>query len=338
MKRFFSLLLACAMLLSLTACGPKTPGSSSGGGSTSGSTSGDPNTSRPDPKDALYALSYTSMATFVASQQLRESIEQQYGQPDAPANGGEYGQEDGGGFGENAIVLMTAGRAARMYQISSGEYQMLAITNLCGPQLLVKGASPSSWDELRGRTIHAKANDPDQIAILRHLLVENGLDPDMNVTIETDSSPYYRPEDSQKGDVYLLDPYNAAAAMAADSSLTLLADLGEEWADLSLGQIVAGCAVARTEFVQAHPEAISAFLSGMEQSSAAMSDPDTAVNYWSNPNQDVLLAALPHCGIAFVTGQDMKDLAEDYYLSLFQADPDAIGGGLPYDDFYYGVD
>lgn len=338
MKRFFSLLLACAMLLSLTACGPKTPGSSSGGGSTSGSTSGDPNTSRPDLKDALYALSYTSMATFVASQQLRESIEQQYGQPDAPANGGEYGQEDGGGFGENAIVLMTAGRAARMYQISSGEYQMLAITNLCGPQLLVKGASPSSWDELRGRTIHAKANDPDQIAILRHLLVENGLDPDMNVTIETDSSPYYRPEDSQKGDVYLLDPYNAAAAMAADSSLTLLADLGEEWADLSLGQIVAGCAVARTEFVQAHPEAISAFLSGMEQSSAAMSDPDTAVNYWSNPNQDVLLAALPHCGITFVTGQDMKDLAEDYYLSLFQADPDAIGGGLPYDDFYYGVD
>lgn len=338
MKRFFSLLLACAMLLSLTACGPKTPGSSSGGGSTSGSTSGDPNTSRPDPKDALYALSYTSMATFVASQQLRESIEQQYGQPDAPANGGEYGQEDGGGFGENAIVLMTAGRAARMYQISSGEYQMLAITNLCGPQLLVKGESLSSWEELKGRTIHANANDPDQIAILRHLLVENGLDPDMNVTIEIDSSPYYRPEDSQKGDVYLLDPYNAAAAMAADSSLTLLADLGEEWADLSLGQIVAGCAVARTEFVQAHPEAISAFLSGMEQSAAAMSDPDTAVNYWSNPNQDVLLAALPHCGITFVTGQDMKDLAEDYYLSLFQADPDAIGGGLPYDDFYYGVD
>lgn len=126
--------------------------------------------------------------------------------------------------------------------------------------------------------------------------------------------------------------------MAEDSSLTLLADLGEEWADLSLGQIVAGCAVARTEFVQAHPEAVETFLSGMEQSAAAMSNPDTAVNYWSNPNRDVLLAALPHCGITFVTGQDMKDLAEDYYLSLFQADPDAIGGGLPYDDFYYGVD
>ena len=214
---------------------------------------------------------------------------------------------------------------------------MLAITNLCGPQLLVKGETLSSLDQLRGRTIHAYLEDTDQIAILRHLLVENGLDPDKNVTIDGGYGSYYQPEYSQNGDVYLLDSYNAAAAMAADSSLTLLADLGQEWADLSLGQIVAGCAVARTEFAQAHPEAISAFLSGMEQSAEAMSDPDTAVNYWSDPNRDILLAALPYCGITFAAGQEMKDLAEDYYLSLFQGDPEAIGGGLPYDDFYYGV-
>lgn len=341
MKRFLSLLLAGAMLLSLSACGKKDPGgSSSGGGSTSGSTSGDPDTSCPDPKNALYALSYTTMSTFVASQQLRDSIEQQWqsGQPNAPANSGvgEY-RPSNGGFEGNAIVLMPAGQAARLYQQSSGEYQILAITNLCGPQLLVKGETLSSLDQLRGRTIRAYAEDTDQIAILRHLLVENGLDPDKNVTIDVSYGPYYRPEYSQDGDVYLLDPYNAAAAMAADSSLTLLADLGEEWADLSLGQIVAGCAVARTEFAQAHPEAISAFLSGMEQSAAVMSDPDTAVNYWSDPNRDILLAALPYCGITFAAGQEMKDLAEDYYLSLFQGDPEAIGGGLPYDDFYYGV-
>ena len=72
MKRFLALLLAGAMLLSLSACGKKDPGgSSSGGGSTSGSTSGDPDASCPDPKDALYALYYTTMSTFVASQQLR---------------------------------------------------------------------------------------------------------------------------------------------------------------------------------------------------------------------------------------------------------------------------
>ena len=340
MKRFLSLLLAGAMLLSLSACGKKDPGtSSSTGGSTSGSTSGDPDSSCPDPKNALYALGYTTMAPFVASRQLRDSIDRQWqsGQSNAPAILGEISLSFDFfdyNFKDNRIILVPAGIAARLYQESGGQYQMLAITNLCGPQLLVKGETLSSLEQLRGRTIHAYSEDTDQIAILRHLLVENGLDPDKNVTIDGDYGPYYQPEYSQDGDVYLLDPYNAAAAMAADSSLTLLADLGEEWADLSLGQIAAGCAVARTEFVQAHPEAISAFLSGMEQSAAVMSDPDTAVNY---SNRDILLAALPYCGITFAAGQEMKDLAEDYYLSLFQGDPEAIGGGLPYDDFYYGV-
>ena len=34
----------------------------------------------------------------------------------------------------------------------------------------------------------------------------------------------------------------------------------------------------------------------------------------------------------------MKSVLEDYYTILFQAEPKSIGGGLPYDDFYYGVD
>ena len=30
-------------------------------------------------------------------------------------------------------------------------------------------------------------------------------------------------------------------------------------------------------------------------------------------------------------------MLEDYYSILFQAEPKSIGGGLPYDSFYYGV-
>ena len=33
----------------------------------------------------------------------------------------------------------------------------------------------------------------------------------------------------------------------------------------------------------------------------------------------------------------MKAMLEDYYSILFQAAPESIGGGLPYDSFYYGV-
>ena len=34
----------------------------------------------------------------------------------------------------------------------------------------------------------------------------------------------------------------------------------------------------------------------------------------------------------------VKAMLEDYYSILFQVEPKSIGGGLPYDSFYYGVD
>ena len=47
--------------------------------------------------------------------------------------------------------------------------------------------------------------------------------------------------------------------------------------------------------------------------------------------------AIPQCSLTFVTGQEMKTTLEDYYTILFQVEPKSIGGGLPYDSFYYGV-
>ena len=35
---------------------------------------------------------------------------------------------------------------------------------------------------------------------------------------------------------------------------------------------------------------------------------------------------------------EMKDILEQYYQVLFQADPASIGGAMPYDSFYYGAE
>ena len=41
--------------------------------------------------------------------------------------------------------------------------------------------------------------------------------------------------------------------------------------------------------------------------------------------------------LTHISGQEMKDLVEGYFSVLFQANPASIGGGMPYDSFYYGV-
>ena len=46
--------------------------------------------------------------------------------------------------------------------------------------------------------------------------------------------------------------------------------------------------------------------------------------------------AIPQCNIVCYTGEEMKKAVSDYLKVLFDANPKAVGGALPGDDFYYG--
>ena len=45
--------------------------------------------------------------------------------------------------------------------------------------------------------------------------------------------------------------------------------------------------------------------------------------------------ALPKCGIACITDEEMKGALEGYLEVLFEANAQSVGGKLPGDDFYY---
>ena len=60
--------------------------------------------------------------------------------------------------------------------------------------------------------------------------------------------------------------------------------------------------------------------------------------YGITANETIAAAAIPQCNLTFLTGNEMRDVLAQYYQVLFQANPDSIGGGMPYDAFYYGAD
>ena len=60
--------------------------------------------------------------------------------------------------------------------------------------------------------------------------------------------------------------------------------------------------------------------------------------YEITPNAKVAAAAIPQCNLTYLAGQEMRSTLEQYYQVLFQADPAAIGGSMPYDSFYYGAE
>ena len=45
--------------------------------------------------------------------------------------------------------------------------------------------------------------------------------------------------------------------------------------------------------------------------------------------------AIPACNIVCITGQEMMTSVQGYLQVLFDQNPQAVGGSLPGDDFYY---
>ena len=67
---------------------------------------------------------------------------------------------------------------------------------------------------------------------------------------------------------------------------------------------------------------------------------DTAAlceTYGIIPKAAVAKQAIPRCSITCVTGADMQKIATENFNVLLAANPKAIGGKLPADDFWYGI-
>lgn len=101
-----------------------------------------------------------------------------------------------------------------------------------------------------------------------------------------------------------------------------------------------GCVVVRSEFAEEHKEAIDAFLAEYLDSVGYVSTntkeaAKLVVEYGIMANETIAETALPSCGIAFISGTTMRDSLKPFLEILFDANPAAVGGALPDDNFYY---
>lgn len=353
MKRTLSLLLTAALAFSLLAgCGPKNPpagtsapGSSSsqpaGSGDTSGDTSG-----ASGPSVRFMAL---SGPTGVGAAKLMADH-------DADAQNSAIASyeivtdntqvQTALVNGDVDVAAIATNAAANLYAQSDGSIQVLAVNTLGVLYILEKGDTVHNMADLAGKTLYAPSNtkgaNPEHI--LNHLLEGNGVAPsDVNIEWLTPQEITAKMSSSDSG-ICMLPVPAATALLVKDSSVREAISLSDAWQDLEGSPLPMGCVVARTEYIEENPLGVEAFLSAYEKSINYISDPANSAGasalvaqYGFAPNDKVAARAIPQCSLTFVTGQEMRTMLEDYYEILFQAEPKSIGGGLPYDSFYYGV-
>lgn len=355
MKRTLSLLLTAALSLSLLAgCGPKNPPagtSSSAPGSSSSQPDGSGDASSSGDTSAAHGptprLMVLSGPTGVGAAKLMADADA--GTPAATVEvvTDNTQVQTALANGDVDIAAIATNAAASLYAKTDGGIQVLAVNTLGVLYILEKGDTVHAMADLAGKTLYAPSNtkgaNPEHI--LNHLLEGSGVDPsEVNIEWLTPQEITVKMTSSDAG-ICMLPVPAATALLVKDSSVREAVSLSDAWQDLEGSPLPMGCVVARTEYIEENPLGVEAFLSAYEKSIDYISDPANSADaaalvaqYEFAPNDKVAARAIPQCSLTFVTGQEMKTMLEDYYSILFQAEPKSIGGGLPYDSFYYGVD
>ncbi len=126
-----------------------------------------------------------------------------------------------------------------------------------------------------------------------------------------------------------------------EAPVTSVIDLTQAWEEATgTASLAMGCIVARRAFVEEHPDLVETFLKEYAASiDYVKSSPKEAsglvAQYGITPSAAVAEAAIPACNLVYISGLDARDLIQDYYEVLAEADLSSIGGSIPNDAFYY---
>ena len=353
MKRTLSLLLAAALSLGLLAgcgrSGSSSSGSSQPEGSGGSSSSGSSQERQPAEEIDFMVL---NGPTGVGASWLLDNYSLENAPEDAPfaLNAtvvADNSEVTAALINRSAdIAALSTNVAANLSAKSDGAIQVLAVNTLGVLYILEKGDSVQSMADLAGKTLLApstgKGANPEYI--LNYLLEQSGVDPtQVDIQWMTPQEITAQMTTSEAG-ICMLPVPAATALLLQDSGVRQALSLSEEWDSLGAGPLPMGCLVVRTAYLEEHPQEVERFLTAYGQSIQFMSDPDNldqaaqlVAQFQITPSEQVAAAAIPQCNLTFLTGQEMRDVLESYYAVLFQAAPDSIGGGLPYDAFYYGL-
>jgi NitT/TauT family transport system substrate-binding protein len=249
--------------------------------------------------------------------------------------------------GKADIAAVPGNLASVLYNKTKGGIEVLAINTLGVLSIVDTDGSIKSVADLKGRTLYASGKGATPEYVLNYILQQNGLDPAKDVKIE------WKSEHAECLSALLADPSAVAmlpqpfvttAQMKSDKVRVAL-DLTKEWDSLQKNSdtpsaLVMGVVCARREFVDAHPEAVKAFLEHYSDSVDYVNGNTEAaaelVGKYDIVPAAVAVKALPQCSITFIDGSSMKEKLSGFLQVLYDQNPAAVGGAVPGDDFYYG--
>jgi NitT/TauT family transport system substrate-binding protein len=240
-------------------------------------------------------------------------------------------------------VIVPFNMAALLYN-KGCDYQLVAVP-IWGTLFMAGFDSITSWNQLKGRTIHAMGKGLTPDIVLRVLLQKNGLRPDTDVFIDYSFPGHVElsmAAAAGKTPLSLLAEPMLSVAMEKNPALHIIFNLANEWnASFSNRYPLAqGALMVKRSYAEKNPEQVKDFTARYRKSlqwTVTHADEAAKLSVKLGLMPSVISAqnAIPRCGLNFVVADSAKNQIYKVLQIYLTQNPMVIGGKMPDNGFIY---
>lgn len=238
------------------------------------------------------------------------------------------------------IAMLPANAAATLYN-KAGGFKVIAINTLGVLYLIENANTVQSVDDLAGKTVYLTGKGTTPEYALRYLLAAHGIEDQVTLEFKTEATEVVTALTEDIAAIGLLPQPFATAALVQNQQLRIALDLTQEWADVNdESNLITGVTVVRDEILEKYPDQVNEFLKEYSASIVYVNENPAQAATWIEALGIVAKAAiaekaLPYCNLVCITAEQMQTALSGYLQVLYSQNPDAVGGSMPDEAFYY---
>lgn len=247
--------------------------------------------------------------------------------------------------GDYDIATVPSNVAAILYNNPDmkEKVKVISIGNLGLLYVLTTDPTISTMEDLKGRTVYSIGEGGPPEYTFEYLLDQYDLADEVNFSFRATPFEVLNLLQEEPNSIALLpQPFVEVAKMLVPD-LRVAINVTDAWDALNTdsgAQSVTTVTVVRTAFLEEHEQAVKEYLELAKQSTDYCLEHLDEAAQWTDDyetflNPEIAKNAIPECNIVTITGQEMKDILSGFLQIIYDFNPDAVGGSMPDDDFYY---